>query len=82
MFNNEAIMVTDSIPITTQTESVACLSLNHIQIDDVDTLICSFGNGKILKLYYHINSIINKSVLEQAEDSVSCANADELGSTR
>ena len=41
--------------------------------EDVDTLICGFHNGKILKLQYHLASKLQKTVLEQAEDSVACA---------
>ena len=51
-----ASMDADSFQVTCPTESVACLSIEHLQIEDVDTVICGFGNGKILKLHYHINS--------------------------
>lgn len=81
VFNTEIIPeLTQLQPIVTgYTESNACLSIQHIQIDDVDTLLCGFGNGKILQLQYFINSASVKTALELAQEAVSCANADELG---
>lgn len=57
IFTNEAVPSTESVQVTNQYESSACVSIEHIQINDVDTLICGFKNGKILQLSYLVEAL-------------------------
>jgi hypothetical protein len=56
--------------ITQPHEANPCTSINSLQIDDVDVLICGFSNGKILKLNYNTNSHIVKTVIDQCEEAL------------